>query len=105
MNNSPNLSSELQINTDWLQNLKTPKLDQFGPEFDVFDYAEKNGRDNLLNRITRPIFKYKNINKYIDFNKFPEFINQIRIGYTSSSDAFYHTVKYLLLNYVYLICF
>jgi hypothetical protein len=87
------LSSDHIIDTNWISNLKGPKLEEFGPQFDVFDYAEKNGRENLLLSVSQPIFKYKNINKYIDFYKFPEFINQIRGGYTSSPDAFYHTVK------------
>lgn len=69
------------------------KLDQFGPEFDVFDFSDKYGRENLLMSVSHPIFHYKNINKFIDFSKFPGFVNHIRIGYTSSPDAFYHTVK------------
>lgn len=69
-----------------------PKLEEFGPEFDVFDFSEKFGRENLLLSVSQPIFHYKNINKFINFSKFPEFINQIRIGYTSAPNAFYHTV-------------
>jgi len=72
-----------------------PKAQEFGPEFDVFDFSTKFGRENLLLSIADPIFHYKNINKFIDFKKFPDFINQIRLGYISSPDAFYHTVKFL----------
>lgn len=92
MNNSPSLTFENKFDFDLLENLKAPKIEEFGPEFDVFDYASKNGRENCLLAVSHPIFHYKNIYKYIDFYKFPEFVNQIRLGYTSSPDAFYHTV-------------
>jgi len=78
--------------TQSLVNLKAAKFEEFGPEFDVFEYAEKIGRENLLFNVSYPIFHYKNINKFINFYKFPDFINQIRIGYTLPPDAFYHNV-------------
>lgn len=92
MNNSSNINSDYKLETELLENLKAPKMQEFGPEFDVFDFAEKNGRETCLLSVSHPIFHYKNINKYIDFYKFPDFVNQIRIGYTSSPDAHYHTV-------------
>jgi len=73
-------------------------LEDFGPNFDVFDFSEKNGRENLLLGVSHPIFHYKNINKFIDFKKFPDFVNQIRIGYTSE-DSLYHTVNKTIYNY------
>lgn len=89
--NSPIVSSDPKEPL-CLTKLKIPKLEEFGPEFDVFDYSEKFGREKLLISVSHPIFHYKNINKYINFFKFPEFIHQIRLGYTSSPDSFYHTV-------------
>lgn len=67
--------------------------DDFGPEFDVFNLSEKIGKENVLLTVSNPIFHYKNINKFINFSKFPGFINKIRIGYTNSPNAFYHSVK------------
>ena len=81
------------LESNSLANLIAPKIEDLGPEFDVFDYAEKYGRENLLLNVSHPIFHYKNINKFIDFYNFPDFINQLRIGYTSSPDAFYHSVN------------
>ncbi len=83
----------MQKEPGYLTNLNIPRQEEFGPRFDVFDFSEKYGREKLLLSVSHPIFHYKNINKYINFYKFPDFINQIRIGYTSSPDAFYHTVK------------
>lgn len=91
MNDSP-IEESKPLEAQSLKNLKAAKIEEFGPEFDVFEFAKKNGRENLLLNVSYPIFHYKNINKFINFKKFPDFINQIRIGYTLPPDAFYHNV-------------
>lgn len=68
------------------------KLEDLGPKFDVFSFSEKIGRENVLLNVSSPIFNYNNINKFINFSKFPDFINQIRIGYNSNPNLFYHNV-------------
>lgn len=68
------------------------KPEEFGPEFDVFDYAEKVGRENLLRQVFRASITYKDTFNLLKSSKIDNYIEELRKGYTSEKDAFYHNV-------------
>jgi hypothetical protein len=69
------------------------KLHSFGPEFDIFTYALKIERESVLFNVAKPIFTYKDINKFLKSSKIQDYINEIRIGYTMNENALYHSVN------------
>jgi hypothetical protein len=70
------------------------KFQNFGPEFDLFSYAEKfnSNSDRVLFNVVKPIFTYKDINKFLKYSKMQDYVNEIRIGYTMNENAIYHSV-------------
>jgi hypothetical protein len=67
------------------------KLNTFGPDFDLFSYSKKVSRETVLFNVSKPIFTYKDINKFLKSSKMQDYVNEIRIGYTNEN-AFYHSV-------------
>lgn len=72
--------------------LNNLKLSTFGPDFDLFSYSEKVERERILFNVAKPIFTYKDINKFLKSSKMRDYIDAIRIGYTMNENAFYHSV-------------
>lgn len=94
----------LRSDNSHLHNLKFQDL---GPEFDLFLYSEKVGRERVLFNVAKPIFTYSDINKFLKLSKFQDYINEIRIGYTMNPNSIYHSVKniiyyqiFMILNYI-----
>lgn len=79
----------LRSDNSHLHNLKFQDL---GPEFDLFVYSEKVGRERVLFNVAKPIFTYSDINKFLKLSKFQDYINEIRIGYTMNPNSIYHSV-------------
>ena len=69
------------------------KFHTFGPEFDIFAYAQKVEKETVLFNVVKPIFTYKDINKFLKSSKIQDYVNEIRIGYTMNENALYHCVK------------
>jgi hypothetical protein len=68
------------------------KFQNFGPELDLFSYAAKTLPDRVLFNVVKPIFTYKDINKFLKYSKMQDYVNEIRIGYTMNENAIYHSV-------------
>lgn len=87
-------SSPSLISSSKLQNIK---FDEFGPNFDIFNYSDMIGREKVLLTITKQIFSYKDLNKFIKNSIIDDFLAEIRLGYTLNQSAIYHNV-YIYLN-------
>lgn len=86
------------------QQFQALKLNQLGVYFDVFDYALKNGRENLLRQVFYVSFSYKNLLSLLTQPNLDRFIEELRKGYTSQPDAFYHNVNAYSLTILGLSC-
>jgi len=67
----------------------------FGVNFDVFSYGEKIGRKNLVKQIALSAFTYKDIHFLLNSNKLIDNLEEVRLGYSSEPNAFYHNVSFL----------
>ena len=73
------------------KSLFTPiDLSTFGVNFDVFQYAEKVGRENLMSNVFKSVMSYKDCNNLLKSTYIDNFIEELRKGYTTEKDAFYH---------------
>lgn len=73
--------------------LQPLKLSELGVYFDVFEYASKNGRENLLRQVFYVSFSYKELTSLLTQQNIDRFIEELRIGYSTQPDAFYHNVS------------
>lgn len=80
------------------------KAEEFGPEFDVFDYAEKIGRENLLHQVFKVSINFKDVFNLLKSTKVDDYIEELRRGYISEKDAFYHNVSSIRLILLGLSC-
>ena len=73
-------------------NIKPLEISTFGVNFDVFSYSEKVGRRSLLNHIFYACISYNNCKSLLNIDFIDNFLEELRIGYTSEPSAFYHNV-------------
>lgn len=85
---SPNLKPRNR--STMMVTIKLIPLDSFGPNFDVFSYAEQIGRENMMKQIVLSILGYKDMINLLKSNHLSNFVEELRIGYTSEKFAFYH---------------
>jgi len=69
-------------------------IEEFGVEFDVFSYADKVGWLNMLKQVSLSAFAYKGLMKLLKIEYLENYIEEIRLGYTSEEHAYYHNVSY-----------
>lgn len=72
--------------------------EDFGVYFDVFSYANEVGRVFLLWQVTLASFAYKNIYNLLDILNLENYVEEVRIGYTSQPSAYYHNVSNIFIN-------
>lgn len=65
-------------------------LDNFGPYFDVFDYADTVGRENLMRQIVLSVFNFNQLIKLLKSSCLINFTESLRKGYSSEKFAYYH---------------
>jgi hypothetical protein len=80
------------------QMLKSLQLSELGVYFDVFDYASKNGRESLLRQVFYVSFSYKELISLLTQQNLDRFIEELRIGYSTQNDAFYHNVSVIFFK-------
>lgn len=71
---------------------KAVYISSFGVRFDVFSTADEIGRHNMFHSIANASFGYKEVYKILKTSYLDDFIEELRKGYTSEADAFYHNV-------------
>lgn len=74
-------------------------IEEFGVEFDVFSYAEKVGRLNMLKQVSISAFAYKGLMQLLKTEYLENYLEEIRQGYTSEEHAYYHNVSILKIKY------
>jgi len=84
------------------EEIKLIDISEFGVTFDVFSYADKVGRVNLLRQVFLSAFNYKDIISMFKTSYLDDYIEELRIGYTSEEGAFYHNVRIFNISiYIY----
>lgn len=66
---------------------------KFGVYFDVFAYAEEIGRIFLLKQVTLAALSYKEVYSFLKSGNLENYIEELRLGYTSESNSYYHNVS------------
>ena len=71
-----------------------PQIDtgKFGVDFDVFNYSNEVGKQNLLKSMFCSAFSYKDIISLLNLDSINNYLDELRIGYSYDS-AFYHNVS------------
>ncbi len=88
--------------------VKLINIKSFGVFFDVFSYADQFGRKNLLRQVMISSLQHKNILNLLKTSYLDDYIEDLRLGYTSEEGAFYHNVRiiiYYLRIFMLLMCF
>jgi hypothetical protein len=85
---SPNLKPRNR--SSMMVSLKLIPFESFGPSFDVFSYSELIGRENLMKQVVLSILGYRDMINLLKSNHLSNFIEELRLGYTSEKYAFYH---------------
>lgn len=75
------------------EDLKLIEISEFGVNFDVFSYADKVGRVNLLRQVFLSSFNHKDLISMLKTSYLDDYIEELREGYTSEKGAFYHNVS------------
>ena len=65
------------------EELKLIDISEFGVNFDVFSYADKVGRVNMLRQVILSSFNYKDIISMLKTSYLDDYIEDLREGYTS----------------------
>jgi hypothetical protein len=78
------------VTTSTLSLFKPIDISSFGVNFDVFEYAQRVGRENLMSNIFKSVLSYKECSNLLKSSYVDNFIEELRKGYTSEKDAFYH---------------
>lgn len=78
---------------------KAVQISSFGVKFDVFSIADEIGKHNMFHSVANASFGYKDVYKILKTSYLDDFIEEIRKGYTSESEAFYHNVIILIISF------
>jgi hypothetical protein len=100
-----NINKPPMKTTSFINSFISPlKYESFGTDFDVFDYAEKVGRENVLKQIFKAAMTYKDVYTLLKSSHIENYLEELRIGYSSQPGAYYHNVSsyksyYILLGF------
>jgi len=73
--------------------IKPLNCKDFGVNFDVFSYADEVGRVFMLWQISLASFAYNDIYTMLNISYLENYIEELRLGYTSQPSAYYHNVS------------
>lgn len=73
--------------------IKPLDYNKFGVYFDVFGYADEVGRIFLLKQVTLAAFSYKEVYSFLKSSYLENYVEELRMGYTCESNAYYHNVS------------
>jgi hypothetical protein len=68
----------------------------FNINFNIFDFCNELGRENVLPTIAGNALHYFNLDSKLDIDKLKNFLFEIRNGYKKTN--YYHNVKFILLR-------
>ncbi len=68
----------------------------FNINFNIFDFCNELGRENVLPTIAGNALHYFNLDSKLDIEKLKNFLFEIRNGYKKTN--YYHNVKIILLR-------